>query len=81
VVHVDGQGVQPDLDAHLLQPLLRVLLESRHERRQHGPGAFQQDDPRLVRVHGAIVPGQHGVRQLRDLRDQLNLDPPMGILK
>ena len=35
VVHVDGQGVHPDLDAHLLEALLGVALQLLRERRQH----------------------------------------------
>ena len=72
VVHVHGEGVEPDLDAHLLQRPLGVALQPGRERRQDGLRAFQQDDPGLVGVDRAVVPRQHGVGQLGDLPDELD---------
>ena len=72
VVHVDGHRVLPDLDAHLLQALLRVALQLLRERGQHRRRALEQDDPRLLGVDRPVVPGQHGVRELGDLPGQLH---------
>jgi hypothetical protein len=76
VVHLDGQGVQPDLHAHALQLPLGVALQLGGERRQDRGGAFQQDDLGLGGVHVAEGARQHLVGQLGDLSDQLDPGRP-----
>jgi hypothetical protein len=72
VVHVDGEGVEPDLDTHLLELALGVALQPGGEWRQHRRRALQQDDPGLVGVDRPVVGREHGVGKFGDLPDQLD---------
>ena len=49
-VDVGDHGVELDLDAHLLQPRLRLLAELLAHRRQHRGCGVEQDHPGLGRV-------------------------------
>ena len=72
VVDVGDHRVQLDLDAHLLQPALRLEPELGPHRRQHRGCGLDEDHPGLGRVDGPERPGQGPVRELGDLADDLD---------
>ena len=72
IVHVGHHRVELDLDAHLLQPPLRLQPQFLAHRRQHRAGALEQNHPAFVGLDGAKRAGQRAIGELGDLACQLD---------